>query len=194
MEKEVNVRLAKNRSLPYLRASAMLALLLIPIVASAQAIPETPNILTNIMNNFLGVFSGGFVRLLPWAKTLMIILATIPVGIVGAALQHEFVKVFAKPELAATFLAVNGVILLASERMRRSRDAARGGGAAVPVAAGPVAPGPVAGGGAAARHRSVRRRPRSRQDEPAARYDGDEERGRGRAQPAELAEAFRDDG
>jgi type IV secretion system protein TrbL len=84
VEKEVNVRPAKNRSLPYLRASAMLALLLIPIVASAQAIPETPNILTNIMNNFLGVFSGGFVRLLPWAKTLMIILATIE--IVWAAL------------------------------------------------------------------------------------------------------------
>src|ERR1700760_1239620 len=31
----------------------------------------------------------------------MIILATIPVGIVGAALQKVFVSVFAKPELAA---------------------------------------------------------------------------------------------
>jgi undecaprenyl pyrophosphate phosphatase UppP len=69
----------------------------------------------------------------------MIILATIPVGIVGVALQKEFTKVFAKPELAAVFLAVNGVILLGSERMRRSRDAAAGHGAAVPVGAG----GPV---------------------------------------------------
>jgi undecaprenyl pyrophosphate phosphatase UppP len=65
----------------------------------------------------------------------MIILATIPVGIVGAALQKVFINVFAKPDLAAVFLAVNGVILLISERMRRSRDAARG--AAVPVPAGP---------------------------------------------------------
>ena len=64
----------------------------------------------------------------------MIILATIPVGIVGAVAQKEFVKVFAKPELAAAFLAVNGVILLASERMRRSRDDAAA--ARVPVAAG----------------------------------------------------------
>jgi undecaprenyl-diphosphatase len=64
----------------------------------------------------------------------MIILATIPVGIVGAALQKEFTKEFAKPELAAAFLAANGVILLVSERMRRQRDSARG--AAVPVAAG----------------------------------------------------------
>jgi undecaprenyl pyrophosphate phosphatase UppP len=69
----------------------------------------------------------------------MIILATIPVGIVGVALQKEFTKVFAKPELAAVFLAVNGVILLGSERMRRSREAAAGHGAAVPVGAG----GPV---------------------------------------------------
>ena len=73
----------------------------------------------------------------------MIILATIPVGIVGVVLQKEFTKVFAKPELAAVFLAVNGVILLGSERMRRSRDAAAGHGAAVPVAAG----GPGWGGG-----------------------------------------------
>jgi len=85
----------------------------------------------------------------------MIILATIPVGIVGAALQHEFTKVFAKPELAAAFLAVNGVILLFSERMRRARDAAAAAriGSAVPVATGgppvwPVGPGrPGWGGG-----------------------------------------------
>ena len=78
----------------------------------------------------------------------MIILATIPVGIVGAALQHEFTKVFAKPELAAAFLAVNGVILLFSERMRRARDAAAGHVAASGPAVWPVGPGgPGWGGG-----------------------------------------------
>src|ERR1700735_3207693 len=55
----------------------------------------------------------------------MIILGTIPVGIVGVLLQKEFTKVLAKPELAATFLAINGLILLASERMRR-REGGRG--------------------------------------------------------------------
>jgi len=78
----------------------------------------------------------------------MIILATIPVGLVGVALQKEFTKVFAKPELAAFFLAVNGVILLLSERMRRSRDAAAGGGGVPTVAmpAGMAVPsGPVPG-------------------------------------------------
>ncbi|MGD0704030.1 MAG: undecaprenyl-diphosphate phosphatase [Trebonia sp.] len=66
----------------------------------------------------------------------MIILGTIPVGIVGLVLQKEVTKVLAKPELAALFLAINGVILLVSERMRRDREARRAGGVDV-AAAGP---------------------------------------------------------
>ena len=58
----------------------------------------------------------------------MIILGTIPVGLVGLVVQKEFIKVFAKPELAATFLAINGLILLASERMRRRKQDRDGGG------------------------------------------------------------------
>ena len=77
----------------------------------------------------------------------MIILATIPVGIVGAALQKVFINVFAKPDLAAVFLAVNGVILLISERMRRSRDAARGARVPVPAGAGAGRPGGGPAGG-----------------------------------------------
>jgi undecaprenyl-diphosphatase len=77
----------------------------------------------------------------------MIILATIPVGIVGAAFQKTFTTVFAKPELAAVFLAINGVILLVSERMRRRRGDEPGGGAATVVlpAGGGVPSGPVPG-------------------------------------------------
>jgi undecaprenyl pyrophosphate phosphatase UppP len=79
----------------------------------------------------------------------MIILGTIPVGIVGVLLQKEFTKVFAKPELAATFLAVNGVILLASERMRRRKESSGGGipaaGRATPAFDGPAG-GPGFGG------------------------------------------------
>ncbi len=66
----------------------------------------------------------------------------------GVALQKEFTKVFAKPELAAVFLAINGVILLVSERMRRARG--NGGGAGAPTvtlpAGGPGPSGPVPGG------------------------------------------------
>jgi len=49
----------------------------------------------------------------------MIVLASIPVGIAGLALEHLFRLVFSKPVPTALFLAVNGVILLAGERRRR---------------------------------------------------------------------------
>jgi len=49
----------------------------------------------------------------------MLILATIPVGIAGALLQHLFTDDFAKPRLVAGFLFVNGLILLGGERLRR---------------------------------------------------------------------------
>ena len=49
----------------------------------------------------------------------MIVLATIPVGITGLALEHTFRTIFAKPVAASAFLFVNGLILLAGERARR---------------------------------------------------------------------------
>jgi undecaprenyl-diphosphatase len=54
-------------------------------------------------------------QMLAW----MIILATIPVGLAGVALEHTFRTVFSKPLLTATFLFANGFILLAGERARR---------------------------------------------------------------------------
>src|ERR1700722_4483008 len=49
----------------------------------------------------------------------MIVLATIPVGLAGVALQHLFTHVFSRPVLTASFLFVNGLILLGGERLRR---------------------------------------------------------------------------
>jgi undecaprenyl-diphosphatase len=49
----------------------------------------------------------------------MIILATIPVGLVGLIFEHAFRIIFGKPIYAAVFLVVNGVILIAGERFRR---------------------------------------------------------------------------
>jgi undecaprenyl-diphosphatase len=49
----------------------------------------------------------------------MIVLATIPVGVVGLVAEHPFRVIFGKPIAAAVFLAVNGVILIAGERYRR---------------------------------------------------------------------------
>ncbi len=50
----------------------------------------------------------------------LIVVATIPVGITGLALEHTFRTLFAKPMAAAVFLTINGLILLAGERLRRN--------------------------------------------------------------------------
>src|SRR3954449_11686360 len=53
----------------------------------------------------------------------LIVLATIPVGITGLTLEHVFRTVFAKPLAASVFLFVNGLILLAGVRVRRTARA-----------------------------------------------------------------------
>ena len=49
----------------------------------------------------------------------MIVIATIPVGLTGIALEHTFRTIFAKPVAAAVFLFINGLVLFAGERLRR---------------------------------------------------------------------------
>jgi undecaprenyl-diphosphatase len=48
----------------------------------------------------------------------LIVVATVPVGILGLAFEHKLRVLFSKPLLAAIFLTVNGLILLAGERVR----------------------------------------------------------------------------
>ncbi|HEY4462285.1 MAG TPA: undecaprenyl-diphosphate phosphatase [Streptosporangiaceae bacterium] len=74
----------------------------------------------------------------------MIVIATIPVGIAGLALEHLFRTTFSKPILTACFLAVNGLILFAGEWIRRRR--AGEGQAAVPGPAAAPDPAMAAGG------------------------------------------------
>jgi undecaprenyl-diphosphatase len=54
----------------------------------------------------------------------MIILATVPVGLVGLLFEHEFRVLFGKPIRAAIFLVVNGLILYAGERFRTRKSLA----------------------------------------------------------------------
>ncbi len=54
----------------------------------------------------------------------LLIVATIPVGVSGLALEHLFRTTLGRPVPAAVFLIVNGVILFGGERLRR-RDPAR---------------------------------------------------------------------
>jgi undecaprenyl-diphosphatase len=72
----------------------------------------------------------------------LLVLATIPVGASGLALEHVFRVYPSKPVPTAAFLVLNGVLLLVGEQLRRQADTR-----AAPVAAG--SPGPGAGCGRA---------------------------------------------
>ena len=83
----------------------------------------------------------------------MIILATIPVGLVGVVADKPFREIFGKPIVAGVFLIINGVILYCGERFRPASSiradqeiAAQRQQALMPVPAGvrrqPVPAGP----------------------------------------------------
>lgn len=52
----------------------------------------------------------------------LLVIGTIPVGIVGLAFEHSLRTIFAKPLAAAIFLTINGLILLLGERLRRRSE------------------------------------------------------------------------
>jgi undecaprenyl-diphosphatase len=52
-----------------------------------------------------------------------IVIATIPVGVLGLAFDDYFQNNFGKPEFSAAFLTINGLILIGAERLSR-RDVA----------------------------------------------------------------------
>jgi undecaprenyl-diphosphatase len=85
----------------------------------------------------------------------MIVIATIPVGLTGIALEHTFRTLFAKPAAAAVFLFVNGLVLLGAEWLRRSRLRRDRRAAAAPagVAAAPPVSAPVPAAEATGRSR-----------------------------------------
>ncbi len=49
----------------------------------------------------------------------LLVLATIPVGVAGLVLEHWFRTTLSRPVPTAIFLAVNGVVLLGAEQLRR---------------------------------------------------------------------------
>ncbi|MGX7677863.1 undecaprenyl-diphosphate phosphatase [Jatrophihabitans sp. DSM 45814] len=54
----------------------------------------------------------------------LLILATIPVGLVGLVGEHWFRTTLAKPTLTAIFLMINGLALIGAEWLRRRTDSA----------------------------------------------------------------------
>lgn len=64
----------------------------------------------------------------------LLVLVTIPVGVIALALESKLRTEFAKPTAAAVFLFINGLVLLTGEQLRRrdQRRSAAGPGAAAP--------------------------------------------------------------
>jgi len=49
----------------------------------------------------------------------LLVVGTIPAGLIGLLFEHQLRSLFANPTAAAAFLMVNGLILFAAERLRR---------------------------------------------------------------------------
>jgi undecaprenyl-diphosphatase len=50
----------------------------------------------------------------------LLVVGTVPAGLLGLLLEHPLRKVFASPQSAAVFLALNGAMLYGAERLRRN--------------------------------------------------------------------------
>jgi undecaprenyl-diphosphatase len=57
---------------------------------------------------------------------LLLVVATIPAGVIGFLLETPLKSLFAHARLAATFLIVNGAVLAAAELLRRRNERKRG--------------------------------------------------------------------
>jgi undecaprenyl-diphosphatase len=73
----------------------------------------------------------------------LLIIATIPVGLTGFLFEHSFRTLFAKPEAAAVFLTVNGLILAGAELLRRRQAATAASADTTSVAPDPADREPV---------------------------------------------------
>ncbi|MFM9015836.1 MAG: undecaprenyl-diphosphate phosphatase [Candidatus Nanopelagicus sp.] len=59
----------------------------------------------------------------PFRVLTYVVIATIPVGLLGLAFEDYFQKIFGNPSFSAVFLTINGLILISAERLSR-RDLA----------------------------------------------------------------------
>src|SRR5438132_7751138 len=78
-----------------------------------------------IIRGFLGTLRTRRLETSDERLAWLLVVATIPAGITGVALEHALRTVFAKPLAAAVFLMVNGVILFVGEMVRRRSPAVR---------------------------------------------------------------------
>jgi len=55
----------------------------------------------------------------PFRVLTYVVIATIPVGVLGLAFEDYFQQIFGNPSFSAVFLTINGLILISAERLSR---------------------------------------------------------------------------
>jgi undecaprenyl-diphosphatase len=77
-----------------------------------------------IITGFVRTFRTRTIETADERMAWLLVVATIPVGLTGFLFEHTFRTLFAKPQLAGIFLAINGAILAGAELLRRRRTTA----------------------------------------------------------------------
>ncbi|WP_433731322.1 undecaprenyl-diphosphate phosphatase [Nocardia sp. CA-129566] len=73
----------------------------------------------DIVTGFLTTLRTRRIETSPQRLAWLVVLATVPVGILGLLLEHPLRTLFAKPLAAGLFLTLNGVVLITGEVLRR---------------------------------------------------------------------------
>jgi undecaprenyl-diphosphatase len=76
----------------------------------------------DIIQGFFGAALRGRIEKPSERLAMLLLVGTIPAGILGVFLEHELKSLFASPKAAAVFLIVNGFLMLGFEVLRRRAE------------------------------------------------------------------------
>ncbi|WP_405160665.1 undecaprenyl-diphosphate phosphatase [Nocardia sp. NBC_01499] len=75
-----------------------------------------------IVTGFITTIRTGRLDTVAQRLALLIVIATVPVGVLGPVLEHPLHALFAAPICASVFLVLNGVVLIVGEGLRRRNE------------------------------------------------------------------------
>ncbi len=75
-----------------------------------------------IIRGFFGAALRGRIRTEPERLSMLLMVGTLPTATVGVYLEHQVKVLFATPRIAASFLIVNGFLMLGAELLRRRSE------------------------------------------------------------------------
>ncbi len=81
-----------------------------------------------IVRGFIRAAVRGRIETVDERLAFLLVVGTIPAGVIGFLLENPLKSLFAHPRTAAAFLMVNGAILAGAELLRRREERRRGGG------------------------------------------------------------------